>query len=237
MSVVFISYRQDDARAWAVLLRDRLAETFGESHVFLAVDTLGPGIWWEQIETALRSAKAVLVLIGRRWLSITDASGEQRLRQSDDVHRREIELALASSATVIPILVDNATMPAREDLPPSIAALADLQARRLSEAHRHRVADLKTLIADIEKAGLRRIPQTDTKRWWDSSLRLAGAVLRLLLITFVTSVALLVAAHIALGWSFPPEQISALTLAIFVGLIALSRVHGRFRKGVRYAKD
>jgi hypothetical protein len=234
---LFLSFRQDDTGAGAPLLRDKLSEAFGEDHVFFAVDTLGPGTWWEQIETALKSAEVVLVLMGRRWLSVTDTEGRPRLWQPDDVHRREIELALESSATVIPVLVDNAAMPAKEKLPPSIAALADLQARRLSEAHRHRVTDLERLIGDIERAGLRRISLPEKVRPWHFPLRFAGTILRLLLITFIISVVLLVAAYTVLGWTFPPQQISALTLAIFTGLIALSRVRARFRGRERYAKD
>jgi hypothetical protein len=237
VGLLFLSYRQDDTGTGAPLLRDKLSEAFGEDHVFFAADTLGPGTWWEQIEAALRSADVVLVLIGRRWLSVTDAEGRPRLPQADDVHRREIEIALASSAAVIPVLVNNAVMPARKDLPPSIAALADLQAQQLSEAHRHRVADLERLIGDIEKAGIPRIAPPEKPVPWRRLVRLTGMVLRLLIVTFVISVVLLVAAFIVLGWTFPPEQVSALTLAIFVSLIALSRLHTRFRRRVPYAKD
>jgi hypothetical protein len=234
---VFISYRQDDARAWATLLRDALVTSFGDERVFFAMDTLGPGRWRDQIETALRDAKAVLVLIGARWLSIADARGERRLWQTDDVHRREIEFALTSPAAVIPVLVDEAGMPSKNELPPSISALAELQARRLSSVHAHRMADLETLIGDLEKAGLVRRAPTETPGRRPYAVRVVLAGLKLLLITCVASIVLLVAAQVGLGWTFPPEQISALTLAIFIGLIAVSRVHARFRRGARYAKD
>ena len=43
MNGIFISYRQDDAKAWALLLRDELARTFGAEHVFLDKDALRAG--------------------------------------------------------------------------------------------------------------------------------------------------------------------------------------------------
>jgi hypothetical protein len=234
---VFISYRQDDARAWGTLLRDALANTFGDERVFFAADTLGPGRWRDQIEAALRESRAVLVLIGARWLSTADARGERRLWKPDDVHRQEIELALASPAAVIPVLVDDAAMPPKNELPTSISALAELQARRFSNIHAHRVADLETLIGDLEKAGLVRKAPAESGSRWPSPVRVVLTGLKLLLITCVATIVLLVAVRVGLGWTFPPQQISALTLAIFIGLIAVSRVQARFRRGAPYAKD
>ncbi|MCC2643712.1 MAG: hypothetical protein K0S45_4125 [Nitrospira sp.] len=49
MAGIFISYRQSDAKAWAIGLRDDLANTFGEDQVFLDKDTLHAGNWREQI--------------------------------------------------------------------------------------------------------------------------------------------------------------------------------------------
>jgi hypothetical protein len=237
MGGVFISYRQDDTRAWATLLRDALANTFGDDRVFFAVDTLEPGRWRDQIATALRDARAVLVLIGPRWLSIADADGDRRLWQPGDVHRQEIELALASPAAVIPVLVDDAAMPLRDELPPSISELSELQARRFSNIHAHRVADLETLVGDLAKAGLVAKPSQNGHRTGLSFVQAALTGVKLLLITCVTTIVLVVAAQIGLGWRFPLHQVSVLTLAIFIGLIGVSRVHARFRKGARYAKD
>jgi TIR domain-containing protein len=53
MRGVFISYRQDDAKPWALLLRQDLVQAFGEECVFLDKDTLHAGNWREQINEAL----------------------------------------------------------------------------------------------------------------------------------------------------------------------------------------
>ena len=69
MTGIFISYRQADAKAWAISLRDDLAKVFGEDQVFLDKDTLQAGNWRDQITHALDQCKVVLVVIGARWLT------------------------------------------------------------------------------------------------------------------------------------------------------------------------
>ncbi len=89
MSGMFISYREDDAKPWALLLRDQLAEAFGEQLVYLDKDSLEPGSWREQLQEALTSCGALLVVIGQRWLSAQNSAGSRRLDDPNDVHRRE----------------------------------------------------------------------------------------------------------------------------------------------------
>ena len=113
MTAIFISYRQDDSKAWAIALRDDLARAFGDAQVFLDKDTLKAGRWRAQIDQALRESRVVLVLIGPRWLVSGDAQGQPRLQRPDDVHRQEVAQSLARpTVTVIPVLVDEAPMPA-----------------------------------------------------------------------------------------------------------------------------
>jgi TIR domain len=160
MSKIFISYRRDDASAWALMLRDDLVRAFGKDRVFRDQDALHAGNWREQINLALERCKVVLVVIGRSWLSATDETGKRRLDRADDVHRQEIAAALArSGVTVIPVLVDGASMPRATELPEELQTLADQQARTLSGDSAHRDVDLRRLTADIEKAtGRKPIP-------------------------------------------------------------------------------
>jgi len=153
VSGTFISYREDDAKPWALLLRDRLAEAFGEQLVYLDKDALEPGSWREQLDEALTRCGALLVVIGRRWLTVQNRDGSRRLDDPDDVHRREIAIALSRErVTVIPVLVDGATMPGSAELPDDICGLTERQARSLADRSSHRRLDLAELIADVERA-------------------------------------------------------------------------------------
>ena len=138
MTGIFISYRQADAKAWAISLRDDLAEVFGDDQVFLDKDTLHAGNWREQIQRALDRCKVVLVVIGPRWLTIADEQKRPRVNLPDDVHRQEIGLALGrSDLTVIPVLVDDAPMPRAEQLPADLRKLMVLLARVLRSFSTH----------------------------------------------------------------------------------------------------
>src|SRR5262245_11119854 len=139
MNGIFISYRQDDAKPWALLLRDGLSEVFGADDVFLDKDTLRAGNWREQIQEALAGCRVVLVVMGRRWLTITDEDGQRRLDRADDEHRLEIALALSRDhVTVIPVRVDGAPMPHAKDLPEDIRRLTDQQCHELSDSSARR---------------------------------------------------------------------------------------------------
>ena len=66
----------------------------------------------------------VLVLIGRRYLDVTDDSGSRRLDDPDDIVRLEVEAALRRGIPVVPVLVDGASVPKRTELPEQMSALA-----------------------------------------------------------------------------------------------------------------
>jgi hypothetical protein len=74
------------------------------------------------------------VMIGNDWLNARDSEGARRLDKDGDWVRLEIERALArSDVEVIPVLVDGARLPPREELPPSLAGLRRLNAFELSD--------------------------------------------------------------------------------------------------------
>ena len=120
-----MSYRRADSVGTAGRLFDRLAERFGVERVFRDIDSIETGEDFDDsIRDALRLATVVLIVIGPRWLDARSADGTRRIDDPDDYVRREIEVALSSDATVIPLLVEDATLPAPASLPESIRALA-----------------------------------------------------------------------------------------------------------------
>jgi hypothetical protein len=153
MQGVFISYRQSDSKAWAVLLREELGDLFGHERFFLDRDTLAAGSWREQIAQSLDRCRVVLVLIGPGWLDARNADQTRRLDDPDDVHRNEVADALSrAGTTVIPVLIDGTPMPPRSALPPDLFELAERQARTLSSVKVHRDVDLRSLADDIRTA-------------------------------------------------------------------------------------
>ena len=75
-------------------------------------------------------------------------NGGRRIDQPGDWVAEEIGTALARGTPVIPVLVDGAHMPTRDELPPTLADLANRQAMRI--AHESFAADSTRLIETIE---------------------------------------------------------------------------------------
>lgn len=131
---VFISYRRQDASAYAGRLYDAIADRFGAENVFMDVDTIGPGTdFYEAIDRAIGSCDVLIALIGRQWLSATDPQGSRRLDDPQDVLRVELERALAHELVIIPARVQDAELPSIEELPDSLARLARRQAIELRD--------------------------------------------------------------------------------------------------------
>lgn len=132
---IFISYRREDSAYPAGWLYDKLVERYGADQVFKDVDSIELGDdFVDMISSAVGSCDVLLALIGEQWTTITDAQGHRRLDDPDDFVRLEIEAALTRNVRVIPILVDEATMPGVDELPPSLARLVRRQALELSPA-------------------------------------------------------------------------------------------------------
>jgi hypothetical protein len=147
---IFVSYRRQESSDFAGRLYDRLAGRFGESQVFIDVDTMEPGVdFAEEISRAVAACKVLLAVISPGWLTATDERGRHRLDDPDDIVRLEIEAALARSVRVIPILIGGAVMPGRQDLPESLAGLARRNA--LPIRHESFRYDAGRLVAAIER--------------------------------------------------------------------------------------
>jgi hypothetical protein len=79
-----------------------------------------------------------------------DDNWRRRLDDPGDFVRLEIEVALARGVRVIPVLVDGARVPRRDQLPASLATLAARQAAELS--HSRFSSDLKSLLNVLDRA-------------------------------------------------------------------------------------
>jgi TIR domain len=146
---VFISYRRQESSGLAGRLYDRLAARFGDDQVFMDVDTIALGVdFAEVISQAVSSCQVLLAVIGPRWLAATDEDGRRRLDDPDDLVRLEIAAALERDIRVIPILIEGAAMPRRQQLPEALAGLARRNALILR--HESFRADADRLLAAVE---------------------------------------------------------------------------------------
>lgn len=159
---IFMSYRRADTEGYAGRLYDRLSQHFGPESLFMDIDTLKPGQdFVEAIEEAVGSCDVLIALIGERWLGITDAEGRRRLDDPHDFVRLEIATALKRDVWVVPMLVQDATMPRPDDLPDDLVKLRRRHALEITATHFH--DDVDRLVQTIgEVLGTREAASTPT---------------------------------------------------------------------------
>jgi hypothetical protein len=122
---IFICYRRQETSWHAGWLSERMNTYFGEGSVFVDTESIEPGEDFEQaIERTLTDCEGVVVLVGKNWLHLKGQDGKLRLNDENDYVRREIATALAKGIRVIPVLVDNASMPKRDQLPDDLKTFA-----------------------------------------------------------------------------------------------------------------
>jgi TIR domain len=124
---VFINYRREDSDGDTRAIYNRLAEETDERNLFLDVEAIGAGEKWRtRIDDTLKKVRAVVVVIGPRWLDILNA---RAAAQTFDSVRMEIAASLDKPEVhVIPVLVRGAPLPAADALPEDIRGLTDLNA-------------------------------------------------------------------------------------------------------------
>jgi hypothetical protein len=153
-AVIFINYRRTDT-AWAAdHLASALKRTFGEDRVFVDVRNIDAGDEFAAVlEESLRQAAVLIVLIGTGWLHVQDKYGRRRLDKGSDWVRSEIRSCLQrQSCKVIPVLIDDAELPAeREALPEDIAGLLTRQRIRIRQTNSDN--DIEALSREVAKTG------------------------------------------------------------------------------------
>lgn len=150
---IFINYRHEDMPFAAMTLYRELRGRFGKENIFFDEGTLRPGMRFpEEIKSHLTDgAGAFIALIGSRWMPTMTA---HRQRGDLDYVTKEIELALQNRWTVIPVLVDDASLPDTLQLPPAIRALPDCHAARLRQMNLDDdIEELSARLNEIREGG------------------------------------------------------------------------------------
>jgi hypothetical protein len=163
---IFLNYRREDSSGHAGRIWDALRYGLGEDpgfaheQLFMDVDTIDVGDdFGEVIQEAVGSCDVLIAVIGKQWLTASDAKGRRRLDSPNDFVRLEIEAALERGVRVIPALVQGAEMPSSEDLPGSLAPLARRNALELSDTRwRFDVGRLVGRLKELERESVGAAP-------------------------------------------------------------------------------
>ena len=206
MARIIVSYRRSDTAAIAGRIFDRLAAHYGEEQVFMDVDKIPFGTdFRKHIQEVLRAGDVLLAVIGPGWLG-NSADGRSRIMDAADPVRVEVETALRQGITVIPVLVDDAAMPAAAELPESLADFAYLNAAPLDIGRDFR-SHMDRLIRSMD--GMPAIRGRSSPPAQGAAKRTTPGLSRLMLaLASVAVVALTGALDLVgtFGGSSPPEQ-------------------------------
>ena len=176
---LFVSYRRDDTGGRAGRLVDALVAQFGARNVFQDVDAMALGQDFRaQVEAAIATSDAVLIVIGQDWLGIDGAGGGRRIDHEDDFVRLEVSVALSLGVSVIPVLVDGAMLPTHDELPDNLSQMLGRQAVTIRDTSWHQ--DVDDVIRRLK--GEER-PTTPARRW----PLLAAVGLLILVVVFVVA--------------------------------------------------
>lgn len=149
---VFINYRRGDEPGYTQALFQRLEAEFDRAQLFMDVEGyIKPGDNFVRVlEEKVAECDVLLAVIGPRWIDIRDETEQRRLESEEDFVRIEIVSAITQGKRIIPVLVNNARMPGKKELPKPLESLADFHAIRLS--HDRFLADCQGLATNLRAA-------------------------------------------------------------------------------------
>ena len=125
---VFLSYRRAEADDDAAALHQILGRALGsEEQIFRDRVSIEPGepFTWA-LQQAVAHCRAMVVMIGPTWNTITD-DGRRRLYQESDYVRREVTAGLDRGILVLPVLLAGASAPTYQELPAEMRGFEQLQ--------------------------------------------------------------------------------------------------------------
>jgi len=172
MAGIFMSYRRADSISATGRLHEYLEDAFGADNVFKDVEDIPPGVdFRDHLRNSIAACNVVIVMIGNRWVNITDDDGNRRLLKEDDWVRTEVATALSNpDATVIPVLIEGAKPPQADDLPDDLKDLAYRNAFQLrndpdfpSDA-RKLIEHLRPLMGDLPQMKAKTASTRQTPR-------------------------------------------------------------------------
>jgi TIR domain-containing protein len=133
---IFLSYRREDSSGHVLALLPSLRRHFGAARIFKDTDNIQPGQEFvKAITHELQSCAVMLAIISTEWATTYDPRTQRgRLDNPDDFLRVEIAAGLADEHVVVmPVLIQGAEMPRKENLPADLQPLVSRYALHLSD--------------------------------------------------------------------------------------------------------
>ncbi len=163
---VFVSYRRVDADA-ALIVYGWLRDRFGRDGVFWdAEDIPASAPWASEIRESVRSAAALVVVIGPGWAELRNDDGSVRLESEDDWVRREVMLALEIGLPIFPVVSPGAELPSEASLPEELRGLLASEAIFMDELKaRRKVLDALEQRVPVEVEPQLEDRTLDRLRW------------------------------------------------------------------------
>lgn len=153
MSEIFICYRHEDEPQLSDEIYNHLTRVgFDVFRDHKPLDTCAGENISEHITSILKQTKIMLVIIGPKWLNLTDSQGKRKLDDQKDPVRFEIKSALKRNIRIIPVLLNQTPMPPSQHLPSDIEKFSKQIALRIRNS-----IDYEKNLSRIEKEDLDKL--------------------------------------------------------------------------------
>ncbi|MFI6341063.1 hypothetical protein [Streptomyces sp. NPDC050535] len=125
---IFVARLRGDTDVAGSHIETALRREFGEEKVFGEQRFITKGTHFpHDITRNLGKCDILLVIVGRPWASEAEGTDHRSIDGDSDWVRMEIAMAFERRLAVLPVLVDGAVLPDRDELPDEIKPLADRQ--------------------------------------------------------------------------------------------------------------
>jgi hypothetical protein len=160
---IFLSYRREDSREITARINDWFDMYFGRGTTFRDIDSLQAGRDFpSDIKSALNSCSVGVVIMGEKWAAIGSEQGTPRIMRDADYVRMEIRQMLEREVPIVTVLLNDADMPRKEQVPEEIRRFIDIGAARVRTGRDFpsHVRFLATHVAEAGKVRLENYPDS-----------------------------------------------------------------------------
>lgn len=175
---LLISYRRSDSQHLSERVAECLSVAFGADSVFLDTADIPFGREFDKhIQESLKGCRVLLAMIGQDWLNASHEDGQKRLFDENDTVRRELEWARESGVDVVPVLLDEARMPKKLELPQNLQFISDINALPVRSGQDFQFCTRRLILFLQENYGFPSKETATNILSWINGLGIAGIII------------------------------------------------------------